>query len=147
MLVSPNVSRSNSETFFNLLFVLCKTDLGQYPPGFVSVIYSLANSQKQFAHSFIRLCWAGRSFLKHVNLITPVIQLLESLPNVPMLLTLDQVAQELTVSKRSVQRLISSGQLEALHLSPALIRVRDTALTRYLDNLQRSQRLAGKSHV
>lgn len=64
-----------------------------------------------------------------------------------MLLTLDQVAQELTVSKRSVQRLIRSGQLEALHLTPALIRVRDTALARYLDNLQRNQRLSGKSHV
>lgn len=58
------------------------------------------------------------------------------------LLTLEQVAHQLSVSKRSVQRWIKDGRIETIRLSAGVIRIRDKSLERFIDNLQREQRLA-----
>ena len=62
------------------------------------------------------------------------------------LLTLEQAARQLSVSKRSVQRWIKEGRIETLRLSPGSIRIRDTALERFIDKLQRDQRLNQGDH-
>ena len=58
------------------------------------------------------------------------------------LLTLEQVAHQLSVSKRSVQRWVKDGRIETIRLSAGVVRVRDKSLERFIDNLQREQRLA-----
>ena len=58
------------------------------------------------------------------------------------LLTFEQVASRLSVSKRSVQRWIREGRIETIRLSPGVVRVRDKALERFIDNQQREQRLS-----
>jgi excisionase family DNA binding protein len=58
------------------------------------------------------------------------------------LLTLEQVAHRLSVSKRSVQRWVKDGRIETIRLSAGVIRIRDKSLERFIDNLQREQRLA-----
>jgi excisionase family DNA binding protein len=81
--------------------------------------------------------------LSYINLETRTEKLFEKVFQVSNLLTLEQVASKLAVSKRSVQRIIKAGQIEVLRLSPGIVRVRDTALERYLDRIERSQRLSG----
>ena len=58
------------------------------------------------------------------------------------LLTLEQVAHQLSVSKRSVQRWVKDGRIETIRLSAGVVRIRDKSLERFIDNLQREQRLA-----
>jgi excisionase family DNA binding protein len=58
------------------------------------------------------------------------------------LLTLEQVARQLSVSKRTVQRLVSQGQIETIHLSSGLVRVSEKAFERFIEKQQRNQRLA-----
>ena len=58
------------------------------------------------------------------------------------LLTLEQVARQLSVSKRTVQRLVSQGRIEAIYLSSGLVRVSEKAFERFIEKQQRTQRLA-----
>lgn len=58
------------------------------------------------------------------------------------LLTLEQVARQLSVSKRTVQRLVSQGRIETIHLSSGLVRVSEKAFERFIEKQQRTQRLA-----
>jgi excisionase family DNA binding protein len=58
------------------------------------------------------------------------------------LLTLEQVARQLSVSKRTVQRLVSLGRIETIHLSSGLVRVSEKAFERFIEKQQRTQRLA-----
>lgn len=48
------------------------------------------------------------------------------------LLTLSEAAQYAGVSKYTLRRCISSGDLEAIKISPQLLRVRRSALERFL---------------
>ena len=58
------------------------------------------------------------------------------------LLTLDQVARQLSVSKRTVQRWVSQGRLETLNLSSGVVRVTEKAFERFIERQQREQRLS-----
>jgi excisionase family DNA binding protein len=55
------------------------------------------------------------------------------------LLNIHEVAQLLSVSPRTVARLVASGHIESIHIGRAR-RVRPSAVSRYVDNLQKSQR-------
>ena len=58
------------------------------------------------------------------------------------LLTLDQVARQLSVSKRTVQRWVSQGRLETINLSSGVVRVTEKAFERFIERQQREQRLS-----
>jgi excisionase family DNA binding protein len=59
--------------------------------------------------------------------------------NEPLVYTIPQAAKELEVSRSTIYRLISEGQLETISVRSRR-RVRRTALVRYLDVLQRQHR-------
>jgi len=60
--------------------------------------------------------------------------------------TLDQAAEQLAISKRTLQRLITAGRIEAIHVSKSCVRIRETAIERYLNQLERQQRLGASNH-
>lgn len=54
------------------------------------------------------------------------------------LLTLDAVAHRLTVSRRTVERLIAAGRIRAVHPSPGLVRVDAREVDAYLAAIRRA---------
>jgi excisionase family DNA binding protein len=50
----------------------------------------------------------------------------------PVLLTLDDVARELQVSRRTVDRYVRAGDLHVRRLSPRLVRVEPTEVERFV---------------
>jgi excisionase family DNA binding protein len=59
--------------------------------------------------------------------------------NEPLVYTIPQAAKELEVSRSTVYRLITDGELESISIRSRR-RVRRSALVRYLDDLQRQHR-------
>jgi excisionase family DNA binding protein len=59
--------------------------------------------------------------------------------NEPLVYTIPQAAKELEVSRSTVYRLITDGELESISVRSRK-RVRRSALVRYLDDLQRQHR-------
>jgi len=57
----------------------------------------------------------------------------------PLVYSIPEAARELSVSRSTIYRLISDGQLETISVRSHR-RVRRTALVRYLDMLQRQHR-------
>ncbi len=53
-------------------------------------------------------------------------------PAAPLALTVDEVANRLSVSRRKVWSLISGGQLEAIKLGPRTTRVLNSALNEFI---------------
>lgn len=50
----------------------------------------------------------------------------------PRLLTLDEAARALSVSRRTVDRLVRDEELRTIHLSPRMVRVEVVEIDRYL---------------
>lgn len=104
-----------------------------------------ANNTPVFRLSYTQLSPQGSLALKQFVWQTLIHESNKSSKKVfwmTQLLTLEQVAHQLSVSKRSVQRWVKDGRIETIRLSAGVIRVRDKSLERFIDNLQREQRLA-----
>lgn len=54
------------------------------------------------------------------------------------MLTLDQVAERLTLSRRTVERLVAAGRIRVLHPSPGRIVVEERELNAYLAAIRRA---------
>lgn len=52
-------------------------------------------------------------------------------------MTLDDAARALAISRRSLDRLVASGQLRAVHLSPRVIRIEVDEVDRFLRDRRR----------
>ena len=62
-----------------------------------------------------------------------------SMSSLDPLLNIHEVAKLLSVSPRTVARLVASGNIESIHIGRTR-RVRPSAVSRYVDNLQKSER-------
>ena len=146
MQVSPNVSRISSALSSYLFRLRIRETFRQSHRSSDSTsrsVHRFIHSNWAHIHNIVSACHHTVFLEQHTNLETRLTRVLESVFQMTQLLTLEQVAKKLSVSKRTVQRLIKAGQIETLHPSSGLVSVRDTALERFIDNLQRKQRLSG----
>ena len=61
-----------------------------------------------------------------------------------LMLTYEQVAKELQVSGRTIERMVAAGTLCAIRVTPRVLRIRRTDLERYVKRLRTTEQIGAE---
>jgi excisionase family DNA binding protein len=65
----------------------------------------------------------------------------------PHLVTIPRAGKELSVSRRTVYRLIEDGKLERVYPRPRTARITSSSLTKYLERIQQPEQTAPRDSI